>query len=131
MGNLGDYQRITSFAKKVGGPKAMMVIVAAGGYALMRTAEAGVKVAAKISKAAIKKKSVPCGATGRLFTVVTDGEDSGELKLRVGDEYRVLGCDGDSILIEVLKDANNPYFASRTFLESVSDFEIEDGAGGK
>lgn len=131
MGNLGDYQRITSFAKKVGGPKAMMVIVAAGGYALMRTAEAGVKVAAKVTKAAIKKKSVPCRATGRLFTVVTDGEDSGELKLRVGDEYRVLSCDGDSILIEVLKDANNPYFASRTFLESVSDFEIEDDARGK
>jgi hypothetical protein len=130
MSNLGDYIRLTSFAKKVGGPKAMMAIAAGSGYVIVRAVEAVGKKVVTASKDVIKRRSVPCGAAGKLFTVVSDGEDIGGLKLRVDDAYRVLACDGDSILIEVLKDANNPYFVSRDFLESVSDFEIEDNSDG-
>ena len=50
---------------------------------------------------------------------------------RVGDEYRVLECDGDAILIEVLGDPGSPYFVSSKFLRSVSDFPQEDSKGSE
>ena len=49
----------------------------------------------------------------------TDGLES---VFRVGDEYRVLECDEDAILIEVLGDPNNPYFVSGALLATISDF---------
>ena len=47
---------------------------------------------------------------------------------RVGDEYRVLECDGGAILIEVLDDPDGPYFLSAEFLRTVSDFPTDDAA---
>ena len=42
--------------------------------------------------------------------------------LNVGDAYRILESDGESVLIEKIGDTNNPYFVSADFLRSVSDF---------
>lgn len=125
MGNLGDYQRVVEIAKKVGGPRILAAIVAAGGFVL---GVAGTKVVDKASKGAKRKKRATSGATEELFDVTSDGE-SGGLKLRAGDKYRVLAQDRDSILIEVLNNANNPHFVSRDFLQSVSDFENKSDIG--
>lgn len=43
MGNLGWYQLLTTWAKKVGGPKQLMLLLAAGGYIIIRPVEAGGK----------------------------------------------------------------------------------------
>ena len=121
MGNLGAYQAMTTIAKKVGGPKVLLAITFVSGYVVFRPAEAGVKKVAR----AIKKRSAPCATKGQVFRATSDGDDRG-LKIRVGDEYQVLECDGDAILIEVLGDPGSPYFVSSKFLRSVSDFPQDD-----
>ncbi|WP_198413220.1 hypothetical protein [Micromonospora sediminimaris] len=118
---------MTSLAKTLGGPKALLFATLGGGYVLGRATEAGGKRAIKAWMAALKKRNTPCETKGQLFRVVTDGEDSG-LKLGAGDEYRVLECDADAILIEVVNNPDNPYFVSSEFLTTISDFPGE-GAG--
>ncbi|WP_435126589.1 hypothetical protein [Micromonospora tulbaghiae] len=117
---------MTTLAKKVGGPSGLLIATLGGGYIIGRITEAGGKKAVKALVAALKKRNMPCATKGQLFRVVTDGEDSSGLKLSAGDEYRVLECDGDAILIEVLNDPDNPYFVSSEFLTTISDFPAED-----
>ncbi|MER5334490.1 hypothetical protein [Micromonospora sp. NPDC002717] len=117
---------MTTIAKKVGGPATLLIATLASGYIIGRTTEAGGKKAFKAWVAALKNRNTPCATKGQLFRVVTDGEDSSGLKLRAGDEYRVLECDADAILIEVLNDPDNPYFVSGEFLTTISDFPAED-----
>lgn len=119
MSNLGRYQTMTRLAKKVGGPTALAVITFVSGYVAIRPAEAGAK---RIIRRA-KNPTPPCEWKGRTFQVTVDGDEK-EVHLRVGGSYRVLECDGDAILIEVVGDANNPYFVSSKFLRSVSDFPL-------
>jgi len=121
MSNLGRYQAMTTIAKKVGGPTVLAAMTFVGGYLVLRPAEAGAKKAARV----IKGRSAPCATKGKVFRVHAVGEESG-LQIRVGDEYRVLECDGDAILIEVLGDPHNPYFVSSRFLRSISDFPPDD-----
>lgn len=122
MGNLGTYQAMTMLAKKVGGPRSLAAVTAVTGYVVIRPAEAGVRRVAQ----AIKKRNVPCTTKDQVFRVTTDGEDASGLMIKGGDEYRVLECDGDAVLIEVLGDSNSPYFVSSGFLESISDFPQKD-----
>ena len=128
ISDFSDYIKLTTLAKKVGGPKALLAVVAVGGWVVVRSAEAVGKTAFKTTKKKPKKRGVPCATKGLVFVVKSDGEDIGGLKLRAGGEYKVLECDGDAVLIEVLNDSNNPYFASSHFLRSVSDFPIEDSS---
>ncbi|MFG2979568.1 hypothetical protein ACGFYY_42100 [Streptomyces sp. NPDC048331] len=129
MSNLGGYKTITTVVKSLGGPAKATVIVgsvvATGGYMVLRCAEAGVKNAVKASKAALAKRNAPCATKDQVFKVVSDGGDDSGLRLSVGDEYRVMDCDGDAIQIEVLGGAGNPYFVSAAFLRSVSGFPTE------
>ncbi|TKT01303.1 hypothetical protein [Streptomyces lasalocidi] len=122
MGNLGGYQTMTTLAKKVGGPGTLAVVIAVSGWAIGRGAEAGRKAV----KAAVKKRNAPCSTKGQVFDVVSDGEDGKSLVLRAGDQYRVMECDGEAILIEVLGGTNNPYFTSAQFLASVSAFPMAE-----
>jgi len=126
MGNLGAYQAMTAIAKKVGGPIVLGAMTFVSGYVVIRPVEAGAKKVAR----AIKKRSVPCATKGQVFRATSDGDHSG-LKIRAGDAYRVLECDGDAILIEVLGDHGSPYFVSSTFLRSVSDFPQDDAEGSE
>lgn len=122
MGNLGGYQTMTTLAKKVGGPGALAVVTAVGGWAIGRSAEVGGKSVFRAAKAAAKKRNAACSTKGQVFAVVSDGGDGKGLALRAGDQYRVMECDGEAILIEVLGGTNNPYFTSEQFLASVSGF---------
>ncbi|MFJ1871122.1 hypothetical protein [Streptomyces chartreusis] len=126
MGNLGGYQTMTTLAKKVGGPGALAVVTAVGGWAIGRGAEAGGKNVFRAVKAAAKKRNAPCSTKGQVFDVVSHGEDGKGLALRAGDQYRVMECDGEAILIEVLDGSNNPYFTSAQFLASVSGFPVAE-----
>lgn len=122
MGNLGAYQTMTTLAKKVGGPIQLLVGAGLGGYAAGRTVEAAVKKVVRSTKAMIEKRSAPCPTMGMRFEVLSDGEDDSGLKLHTGDEYQVVECDGESILIEILGDPDSPYFVSSSFLSTVSGF---------
>lgn len=125
MSNLGDYQRIVTLIKSLGGPDAAKkyAVAAAGGIfvaggAAFALGQKGLSVA----RSRLAKRSGPCAATGQTFTIHTDGVDNSGLKLHAGGQYTVLECDTDAILIEVLNDADNPYFVSGEFLTSISDF---------
>lgn len=124
MGNLGGYQAMTTYAKTVGGPKVLGAITLVGGYVLIRPAEA---VAKKV-RTEIKRRSEPCVSKGMVFAATAEGANGG-VKLRVGDPYRVLECDGDAILIEVFGDSKNPYFVSSKFLSSISDYPLNGTSG--
>lgn len=126
MSNLGAYQVMTTVAKKVGGPVVLGVVTFFSGYVVLRPTEAGVKSIVR----AIRSRNVPCTTKGRVFRAKANGEE-GDLSLHVGDEYRVLECDGDAILIEVLGNSGNPYFASSDFLRSVSDFPEDNATGNE
>jgi hypothetical protein len=128
MGNLGDYQLIVTLIKKLGGPAAAKkyAVAAAGGiFVAGGFAFAGAQKGVGMVRSRLEKRSVPCSTTGLTYAIHSDGEDDNGLKLRAGGKYTVLDCDADSILIEVLDDADNPYFVSGEFLTSISDFPTE------
>jgi hypothetical protein len=126
MGNLGGYQTVTTVIKSLGGPGKAAFVVLGGVFVAGGVAHAGGQKVVNAVSAAIKKRNVPCATKGQVFEVVSAGKDSSGLKFRAGDEYRVLECDKDAILIEVLGNAGNPYFVSGEFLATISDFPAED-----
>ncbi len=124
MSNLGGYQTMTTVVKALGGPKKAATIV--GGGLLFAGAAlyvGGHKVVTTVISR-IKQRSEPCPTKGEVFTVVSDGDASNGLTLHSGDEYRVLECDGDAILVEVIGRGDNPHFVSGEFLTSVSGFPV-------
>lgn len=118
MSNLGDYQKMTTFAKKLGGPKKLGLILMFGGYAVFRSFEAGAKRGFKKAQ----KRYIKNSSEEMVFEVTSMGKDKSGLELNTGDKYRVLDSDGEAILIEKLGDSNNPYFVSADFLSTISDF---------
>lgn len=118
MSNLGLYQDLTMLAKKVGGPKNLIGLLAGGSFA------AGI-LATKGGEAIIKKKKDANNkdAISHFYRVNKTTTDQDGLTLKEGDTFRVLEEDDDAILIEITGDTNNPYFVSSKWLETVSDFK--------
>ena len=106
MSNLGGYQLLTTFAKKVGGPRNLVALIAGvkGGERLWN------KVKSKENK------------SDAVYTIMRDAKSNEGVFLRQGDKYRVLETDEDAVLIELLKNENNPYFVSRYLLENISNY---------
>ena len=124
LGNLGWYRLMTTAAKKVGGPKVLLVLVAGGGYAVLRVAESGIKKIGKTVKT--KLKTSGSYLQDKIYEVTAGGKDSNGLTFRRGEKYKVLESDGDAILIEKVADDNNPYFVSKSFLATISNFGMEE-----
>lgn len=118
MGNLGAYQTMTALAKRVGGPKVLAVVTAVGGYAALRPAEAAVKRAV----GSLRKRNVPCPTRDLTFRATSSGEDGSGLQIREGSEYRVLECDDDAVLIDLVGSVDNPHMTSGEFLASISAY---------
>ncbi len=121
MGNLGWYQLMTTVAKKVGGPKQLLALVAAGGYIIVRGVEAGGKKVIKLVKKDNKEKSTSKVLPAYKFII--DGKDDKGLIFSSGDVFYVAARHDDVILIEKEKDDNNPYFVSVDWLMKVSSFK--------
>ncbi|MGG5342122.1 hypothetical protein [Enterococcus sp. AZ192] len=120
MGNLGWYQGFTTVAKKVGGPKNLLSLVAVGGYVVIRiVGEGGVKKAYKL----VKKRSKKPNAKVKQFLFLIDGENEGGLKFTKEDTFIVAAKHGNVMLIEKNGDMNNPYFVDLSWLKSVSNYE--------
>lgn len=123
MSNLGDYQRMTILAKKVGGPKNLAVIIAgAGAVASVALYKGGEIVAEKVRKKKNKEKLKET-SDSIVYSVTVDGVSDDGLEFKIGDQFRVLETDKDAVLIEKIGDDNNPYFVSVEFLEMISNYK--------
>lgn len=127
MSNLGSYKTMTTLAKRVGGPRALAAATGLVGYVVLRPAEAAAKPAIQRAARSIKTRFRPHEAQNQVFTVTQDGEDSSGVRLVAGSRYRVLEGDGDTMLIEVIDELDNPYAVAKSFLASVSDYPSPDG----
>ena len=124
MSNLGGYQFITTMAKKVGGPYKLLGITAACGALIGGgTVTGSYEIKKKIKREFGNKKKA--GATAVVHVVQREGCSNEGLLFKVGDKFKILEVDGDVTLIEKLYDKNNPYFVSREFLSSISDYSLE------
>ena len=117
MSNLGWYQVMTTLAKKVGGPKQLAVCVAASGYAIGKVGEIAIKAVASNIKSHIESKH-----TEGLYTVKEFGVTNEGISVYPGEQIKVLVIDEDSILIEIIGKADNPYFVSEEFLGEITDY---------
>lgn len=121
MSNLGLYQTMTTWAKKVGGPLPLLAITLVSGYVIFRPVEAGCKSALKH----IKNYTASKGASiSGIYTVHTNSSSNDNVQFVAGDQFRVLETADDAVLIEKIGDANNPYFLSADFLQAISDFKF-------
>lgn len=124
MSNLGWYQKITTLSKAVGGPKNLIGLLIGGGIAVgTALGTGGTLLTQKVIKIKKKSKDISYLENGKIFTVSVEHKDNNGLELKIGDKFKILESDGNSILIEKLGDANNPYFVSRNILKSISDFK--------
>lgn len=123
MSNLGLYQIMTSCAKKVGGPLNLAIVVAVGGYTVIRLGEASVKIVVKTIKNYSNERK---NAQTEIYVVQSNGKANDELIFDIGDKYRVLEMDNDAVLIEKIGARNNPYWVSAELLRSVSNFDKKD-----
>ena len=122
MSNLGWYQVITTWSKKVGGPLNLLGIVAGvwaiGGVVGTKGVEA--LVSSQKKKAAEKEKAAELLKT---YTVSKEGVSNEGLQFHVGETFKVLERDGNAVLIEKLGDDNNPYFVAAELLNEISDYK--------
>lgn len=119
MSNLGWYQLMTKYAKKVGGPKNFIALLMGSGYLLGKGGEIVIKRIVNTTK---KDNKVKESDIRKVFEVISNGKYKDELEMAIGDKYIVLDSDGDAILIEKINDSNSPYFVPADFLRSISDF---------
>ena len=127
MGNLGNYQLMTTLAKKAGGPRRLLAMTLGAGYIIFRTTEAGGKrgigaLKNGALKNVVKRRMAPCELKNKVFAVRADGTDDQGIEFKAGSEYRVLECSDDAILIELIGNDDNPHVVSDAFLATISSF---------
>lgn len=123
MSNLGDYQKITTVSKAVGGPRNLVLLLLLAGATGGKLVDVGIKEGKKLILLKCEEKRKQKGTAEILYTAKKDAEDEQGLRFGIGDKFRVLESDADSILIEKIGDRRNPYYVSRDFLKCMSDFK--------
>ena len=108
MSNLGSYQIMVELAKKVGGPIILGILTAITGYVGGKTIEISIKF--------VKNKSEY--DDGAIYEVT----DTYEIKLNVGDKFKVIGGHLNSLLVELLGKNNNPYVMDKQLLVRISNY---------
>ena len=122
MSNLGGYQRLTTIAKRVGGPKNLVLLIAGSGAVIYKGVETLVKKGVKIVKKQYVE-NVSLKLNDQVYIVNKQGISNEGMILAIGDSFKVLESDGEVILIEKIGDSNNPYFVSSELLEEISDYK--------
>lgn len=123
MSNLGGYQWLTTVAKKVGGPKNLVLVIAGAGAVIYKSGEIAVKQTVKAIKRIKNKEQLLETANTKMYTVTAEGISNEGLEFKIGDQFRVLESDKDAVLIEKIGDNNNPYFVSVELLKNISDYK--------
>lgn len=122
MSNLGWYQIMVEAAKRVGGPKRFMALLVGGGFALGGGAAVTTsKVKKKIEKKKQEKEQEAAAAI--VYTVLSESRSKEGLFFKKGAKFKILETDGDTGLIEIIGDKNNPYIVSLKFLSTISDYK--------
>ena len=122
MSNLKGYQTLTTYAKKVGGPTNLVLLIAAGGAAIYGVGEFALKKGIAVVRKRSEKHQAIVESHLEQYEVTTPGVSNEGVKFSIGDKYKVLERDGNSILIEKMDDNNNPYFVSAELLKEISSF---------
>lgn len=122
MSNLGGYQKITTWAKRVGGPRNLVIIFMAGGAIVGKVSEVGVKAGIGYIRGKTSKLKGNAN-NSKVYDVLSYGKSNEGLEFKIGDKFAVLEIDADAVLIEKIGDHNNPYFVSAQFLRTISNFE--------
>ena len=122
MGNLGMYQWMTTIAKKVGGPKNLLLLTFAGGAVVGVGGYAGGAAISRSIQNNRRKKRLSESNTV-IYTVKEEKASNEGVLFQIGDQFRVLERDGDAVLIEKLGDQHNPYFVSGKSLSMISNYE--------
>ena len=117
MSNLGVYQWMTTTAKKVGGPKNFLLIIAGSGAVGYKLSEEIIKKIKKKIKTFKQQKATP------LYNILSYGISNEGLIFNKNDKFKVLEKDGDAVLIEKIGDSNNPYFVPAELLYKISDYK--------
>ncbi|MGW4372366.1 hypothetical protein ACWEJ7_01705 [Streptomyces albidoflavus] len=115
---------MTTAAKQVGGPKALLVGVGVLGYLAVRGLEAGATAVHRKRWRAFKNESE--STSDDVFVVTADGDDGNGLTVLAGNEVRVLKDVGEAVLVEIIGGQNNPYMVSPTFLASVCGWKSKE-----
>lgn len=124
MSNLGAYQWMTSTAKKVGGPKNFIGLIAFSGAGIYKLSEIAVKQCVKAYRNHKSNKRKQFEPDISIYTVTSPGESNEGVVFNQGDKFRVLEIDDEAVLIEKIGDPNNPYFVSANFLNDISNFNL-------
>ncbi|MBQ8296634.1 MAG: hypothetical protein IJX77_02485 [Ruminococcus sp.] len=122
MSNLGGYQWLTTVAKKVGGPKNLVLIIAGAGAVIYKGGEIVVKKTVKEIKKRMSQEKLPEIADTKIYTVTAEGTSNEGLEFKIGDQFKVLETDKDAVLIEKIGDSDNPYFISAELLKNISNY---------
>lgn len=117
------YQWLTTKAKKVGGPKNLVGIIAGvGALAGIASYKGGEFVVKKI-KNKTKKEQTQEKTEITIYSVTEEGISNEGLELHIGDKFRVLETDKDAVLVEIIGNDNNPYFVSAELLKNISNYK--------
>lgn len=123
MSNLGMYQKITTWSKKVNGPINLLFLTAIGGYVVIRIGEESLKWGSKKIRAYInKKKKNITEPIGEPYNITEDYVDKFGLNVQKGDIIYVIDINDDVVLLEKVNDDNNPYVISLQVLRNISDY---------
>ncbi len=123
MSNLGGYQWLTTTAKKVGGPRNLVLIIAGAGAVVYKSSEVLLKIGVNVFKRKSNEEKIEAKSDITIYTVKSSGISNEGLVFEVGELFKVLESDGDAVLIEKIGDNNNPYFVSAELLEKISDYK--------
>lgn len=115
MNNLGSYKALTVMSKKVGGPENLLLLFFGTGI-LVSNLDRIIKVFTNIKNKNITRFESP------VFTIHSDFFDNLGANFKIGDQYRVIEEDDNSILIEIINDSNNPYFVDEDVLLEISNY---------
>lgn len=96
-----------------------MTAVAVVEYVILRTTEAGVKFG--INKVKNNRRNLNINEEA-YYTVNKCGVSNERVYFNIGDKVRVLEVDRDAVLIEISGNDDNPYFASKKFLKTISNY---------
>lgn len=121
VSNLGGYQKLTTYAKRVGGPRNLVLIIASTGAVLYKGSELLIKKVVRVVKNKHKLKKVANSGIN-MYAVKAYGVSNEGLEFNIDDRFKVLELDGDTVLIEKIGD-NNPYFVSVDLLKIISDYK--------
>ena len=119
MNNLGGYQVMTTVAKKVGGPKHLLLYTAIGGYAVIRFAEQSVKQVVKKFNLLMEEQK----PRQKVYTVKEFGITDEGINFYPDDKFKVLFRDKKSAVIVFSGEEETSYEVSMEFLRDISDYD--------